>query len=252
MSAPLKALIFSTLLALYGCTAPDASFIETRQASTQTLVAIEKAAQVSTAAAKDVVFPAPKGDAEVWSNLSGVKFRLLPAKEPYIAAMLITVATDARSPTLTLTWKDTSSGKDGFVIERSLDGNAYSKHGEVPANTTKYVEEGLAPGSYWYRVRPSFGENKAPKVSSSVTWQHVPNTDERYIQTVRLVVTGNDAKRKFSLTWEERPDAKGYAIERSENDGAFVKYGEVAAGVTTFQEPKLAPGTFVYRVSPIR
>jgi hypothetical protein len=97
-----------------------------------------------------------------------------------------------------------------------------------------------------------FGEDKAAKETSSMTYGPLPNTDARYIQVVRLVVTGTNQKRTFAVTWKEQADAKGYIIERSEGDKPFSRYGETAAGVTKFQEPNLKEGTFTYRVFPIR
>jgi hypothetical protein len=53
-----------------------------------------------------------------------------------------------------LRWRDRSTNEAGFVIERSIDGAAFSAVGEVGPNVTLFVDRGLdSATTYYYRVR---------------------------------------------------------------------------------------------------
>jgi Bacterial Ig domain/Calcineurin-like phosphoesterase/Immunoglobulin domain/Fibronectin type III domain len=53
-----------------------------------------------------------------------------------------------------LRWRDASAEESGYVIERSLDGAAFTQVGTVGANVTHYVDRGLDSATlYYYRVR---------------------------------------------------------------------------------------------------
>src|SRR4029453_15118229 len=53
-----------------------------------------------------------------------------------------------------LRWRDRSTNEAGFVIERSIDGAAFSAVGEVGPNVTLFVDRGLdSATAYFYRVR---------------------------------------------------------------------------------------------------
>lgn len=64
---------------------------------------------------------------------------------------LLSVASGAE---LTVTWDDNSTNETGFEIECAVDGGAFIKIADVPANITHYVHGNVAPStSYMYRVR---------------------------------------------------------------------------------------------------
>lgn len=53
-----------------------------------------------------------------------------------------------------LLWADNSDDEDRFLIERSADGNVFTQVAMVGADTNRYLDRGLAPGTpYFYRVR---------------------------------------------------------------------------------------------------
>lgn len=55
---------------------------------------------------------------------------------------------------------------------------------------------------------------------------------------------------QLRLSWTDNSDNEtGFGIERSVDGGAtFVKIGEVAANITTFDDPNLNPNSYCYRV----
>jgi hypothetical protein len=56
--------------------------------------------------------------------------------------------------TVVLTWQDSSLNEDGFYVERSTDGVAFSRLSTRKVNSTSYSNGGLTSGKkYWYRVR---------------------------------------------------------------------------------------------------
>jgi len=55
---------------------------------------------------------------------------------------------------INLSWSDNSDNEDGFKIERKVLGGTYAEVKTLPANTTIFLDSGLAPNTtYYYRVR---------------------------------------------------------------------------------------------------
>ena len=53
-----------------------------------------------------------------------------------------------------LTWQDNSNNEQGFAIERATSpSTTYAQVGQVAANTTRFVQTGVAAGTYSYRMR---------------------------------------------------------------------------------------------------
>ncbi len=63
-------------------------------------------------------------------------------------------ATVASATMINLAWTDNSNNETEFVIETSPDGQIWSRLAALPANTTSYAADHLAPSStYYFRVR---------------------------------------------------------------------------------------------------
>jgi hypothetical protein len=54
---------------------------------------------------------------------------------------------------MNLAWTDNSANEDGFRIERGTDGIVFAQIASVAADTVAYLDDGLAGGTYHYRVR---------------------------------------------------------------------------------------------------
>jgi hypothetical protein len=61
--------------------------------------------------------------------------------------VIVTVKTN-----IALSWIDNSSNETGFMVERSTNGINFSTIVNLPANTTNYIDNGVDPGTYYYRV----------------------------------------------------------------------------------------------------
>jgi hypothetical protein len=81
-------------------------------------------------------------------------------------AGLRAVATSATR--VQLTWLDRSRSETGFVIERWAMGVGWRTAGTVGANVTRFVDEGLRPGTtYVYRVRAVDTTPRVPRLSTA-------------------------------------------------------------------------------------
>lgn len=86
-------------------------------------------------------------------------------------------ATPASGGQLKLTWFDASDNEQGFVIERSTNGNQWSAIATLGADVTTYTDTGLKRNTtYYYRVRAynavgssAWSNTSSAKASSSTT-----------------------------------------------------------------------------------
>lgn len=82
-------------------------------------------------------------------------------------------ATATGGRTVHLTWAGGAGGFDGFAIERSASGGAFTPVAQVPATATTFDDSGLTPGtSYVYRLRAISGGVQSNAVASNAanTW----------------------------------------------------------------------------------
>jgi len=98
--------------------------------------------------------PEPKPGASVvspqWYQRAELLESLLLAERAIVKVTSVAVETSGRA---ILDWQDNSDNEAGFIIERSTDGQTFVRHAEVGIDVTTFEDAGLAPGTYWYRVR---------------------------------------------------------------------------------------------------
>lgn len=141
---------------------------------------------------------------------------------------------------ITVHWLDNSSNEDGFKIERSIDGGAFSQIDTVVANTTTYLDPGLSGAMYTYRVRAynNGGDNSNYSNASTVTIVPAPSN-------LTAVATGS----AVTLNWIDNANNEtGFRIEVATGAGSFVQIATVSANTTTYQNLPLSPNTYSYRV----
>ena len=87
-------------------------------------------------------------------------------------------ATMLSSSQVQLLWSDPGGFKDGYKIERSLDGVTFTQIAVIGAQQTTYLDADLAPAvKYYYRVRTYTGpSNPAYSNTASVTTSGSPGT----------------------------------------------------------------------------
>ena len=100
-----------------------------------------------------------------------IKVVLSTALPPVPSAPTNLVATAVSSSQINLTWLDTSTNEDNFLIENSLDGTNFTQIASVSAGVTTYSNINLiASTTYYYRVRASnLGGNSAYSNIASAT-----------------------------------------------------------------------------------
>jgi hypothetical protein len=82
-------------------------------------------------------------------------------------------ATAISSSEINLAWTDNATDEDGYKIERSLDGTAFTQIDTVAADSTSYPDVGLSSSTeYWYRVRAyiSFSDSSYSNTDSATTF----------------------------------------------------------------------------------
>jgi hypothetical protein len=83
-----------------------------------------------------------------------VSIRTLPAAEqPLASAVALQIVPNAAAQQVELRWRDLSENETGFEIERSLDGVNFTVIETVAQDVISFVDEGLDPANYYYRVR---------------------------------------------------------------------------------------------------
>jgi Galactose oxidase-like, Early set domain/Fibronectin type III domain len=156
-------------------------------------------------------------------------------------------ATAAGTTQINLEWVDGSSDEEGFQIERSLDGWAFTPIGTVSANITTYASTNLAPATtYYFRVRAHRGINTsyftgtANATTASLTAPPPPSPPTAPT-TLRATTIST---QQIYLTWgDNSSDEDGFAVERSIDGINFGLIATVGANVTSYNNTNLNAST---------
>lgn len=137
-----------------------------------------------------------------------------------------------------LTWTDNSAFENGFTIEVSEDGGAFTEitPGETTtsSNTTNYLfTQAEANKTYEFRVTAIISEtvynNERP--STSISTGTVASTPEAPTDLLATYVSDND----ITLTWTDNSDFEdGFKIYYSENNGPYTLDTTVASNSTSY------------------
>ncbi len=109
-------------------------------------------------------------------------YRVMARKDTYVSAPspLASAAAPGSAPAapsnlrasvvskirVNLTWRDNASNEAGYIVERSLDGVAFTTIASLPANSVAFADGALAPRRrYYYRVK---AQNSVGATSSTV------------------------------------------------------------------------------------
>ncbi len=159
-------------------------------------------------------------------------------------------ASAVSSSQINLAWTDNSSDETGFQIERSTDGANFGQIATVGAGVTAYQNTGLAAGAtYWYRVRATngAGDSGYSNVASATTQNIAPPAAPSNLTATAV------SSSQINLAWTDNSsDETGFQIERSTDGANFGQIAALGAGVTSYQNSGLAPGTtYWYRVRAV-
>jgi hypothetical protein len=87
-----------------------------------------------------------------------------------LTAVFAVAAPAWKAQSIRLTWQDNTTTETAFMIERSTDGLNFYPLGTVAANVVTFLDTGLSPRTYHYRVYAIIGSDRtgASNVASVV------------------------------------------------------------------------------------
>ena len=112
-----------------------------------------------------------------------------------------------------LSWTDTSSNEDVFVVERSTDGFVFAAIGQTPADVTSFVDLPLrADTTYWYRVIAgnAGGQGESSNMTSVRTTFGPPPPEVPTTPTPANGLRG--VSRETVLQWRPGEDSQSFDI----------------------------------------
>lgn len=84
------------------------------------------------------------------SSYSATAYAITATSAPSAPTNLQAVASTSSA---LLTWSQSSTNEEGFVVERGVDGVNFSDIATKSINVTSHADSGLSSGTYYYRVR---------------------------------------------------------------------------------------------------
>jgi len=159
-------------------------------------------------------------------------------------------ATAASTHGIDLTWKDLSSGEDGFKIQRrdGPNGNWFQIKTLKP-NVTTFTNVSLVPDTtYSYRVYAfnEGGDSAYSDIASATTFSDAPNAPSR----LRAWAVSTS---KIALSWDDpNSGSAAYEIEESADGSTWSVVGYNGTGDTTFTRGVNPLSTRFFRVRAFR
>lgn len=181
-------------------------------------------------------------------NLVGTTSRPLTVTANAPSAPTGLAASALSTSSVRLNWIDTSANETAFVISRRmLPGGAFAVGATVAANTTTYVDTGLAPATgYEYRVRAHNGTLASAESNvANVATPQLPPPAPASLSASAL--TANSVR----VAWVDGSNNEAqFEIQRRLTPvGAFALVAAVGADVVAYTDTSLAAATtYEYRV----
>jgi FtsP/CotA-like multicopper oxidase with cupredoxin domain len=191
------------------------------------------------------------------SQASNTFPQVVPAPPAAPTLMTATLAAGANGPVMNLSFRDNANNETGFIVERSVDGGAFSKLGAtLPARTSgnatvtmtdTTIAAGAAVTTYSYRVT-------AINAAVQSAYSNVASADVPILPAVPTSFTAANAansggQRNVTLTWAaDTTNVTGFTIQRSTN-ATFangVTTTNVASTATTLTVSGLSRNTAYY------
>jgi fibronectin type 3 domain-containing protein len=154
----------------------------------------------------------------------------------------------ASASRVNLAWTDTSSNEDGFNIERSVNGSAFTQVATVPANSSGYDDAAVTTGNtYGYRIR-AFNRGGTSAYSNTATASVTAP-----VAPSNLAATAATGPQ-VTLTWRDNSNNETtFEIFRAIGGGNnFTRLATVGANVTGFVDTTVVANTnYRYRVRAV-
>ena len=160
-------------------------------------------------------------------------------------------ATTFSSSQINLSWTDNANNENGFKVEQSTDGIAFTQIAMLASNTVSFSVTGLAASTtYQYRV-VSFNDagNSSFSNTASATTSAAPPALPAAPSTLTAAAISST---RINLAWTDNSNNEsGFKIERCKNPNCtnFAQIAQVGANVTTFADTTVTKNTaYSYRV----
>jgi hypothetical protein len=161
------------------------------------------------------------------------------------------IATTFSSSQINLSWTDNANNENGFKVEQSTDGIAFTQIAMLASNTVSFSVTGLtASTTYQYRV-VSFndaGNSSFSNTASATTFAAPPPLPAAPSALTAAAVSST----RINLAWTDNSsNESGFKIERCKNPNCtnFAQIAQVGANVTTFADTTVTKNTaYSYRV----
>jgi fibronectin type 3 domain-containing protein len=165
------------------------------------------------------------------------------ASVPVAPSGLTATGVTGSTPSIKLTWTDSSGNESGFQIYRNVNGGAFSGYTTTLANATSYVDKSVVAGTaYAYEVRAitAYGMSVFTNIAS------VP------VSPTSLTLT-KVSSTSIRLNWVDRSgNESGFQIYRRVNGGSFTGYTTTAANATSYTDVSAYQGnTYSYEVRAV-
>jgi hypothetical protein len=128
---------------------------------------------------------------------------------------------------VSLNWRDNASGETGFVLERSLNGGAFTVvNGNIaPAtgtgSTVRYTDSTVIPGNtYTYRVKAVNGTGSSGYSNTAKVTTPLPTTPAAPTSLKLGTVTAGRTTDSFSISWTNPSGTiTGYVVQYATDSG---------------------------------
>ena len=150
----------------------------------------------------------------------------------------------ANETSITLNWIDNSNVEQGYRIERKTgSGGSYIQIGTSGANAESYIDNGLAPGIYYYRVCAYNSQGNSDYSNEAAGTAEITAPSNLSASLVSLT--------QINLAWADNSNVEeGYKVERKTGTGG--SYSQVTAldsNAVSYSDTGLQENTtYLYRV----
>ena len=152
-------------------------------------------------------------------------------------------ASAVSSNRINLTWTDSLSDEEGFLLEWSGDGRNFSELATLMAGLTSFQHVGVNTVSNYYRLY-GFNESDRTDYSNVAIATKLPSLAAPSTLTAVTVT-----RERVRLTWTDvSPNESGFVVERSADGVNYAPIGTTAANVTVIDDTPPSPDRYYYRV----
>ena len=172
------------------------------------------------------------------------------ATTPAVTAPSGLTATAVSMSQIDLAWTDNSTNEDGFRIERSPNGSAWSLLATVGPNLTAHSDAGLIPSTiYFYRIQAfnAAGDSPFSNTASAATLSSPPTPPDAPSNLTASAVSSS----QIDLAWTDNStNEDAFHIERSPNGSSgWSQVASVGPNTTAYSDTgRSASTTYFYRI----